>query len=62
MLRDHELAALLDQAVRNVDTLELLVYSAGGYTFRDFVRAGVPLTIIMWLAFSWVLPRFYPLQ
>jgi hypothetical protein len=29
MLRDHELAALLDQAVRNLDTLELLVYSAG---------------------------------
>jgi hypothetical protein len=28
MLRDPELAALVDQAVRNVDTLELLVYSA----------------------------------
>ncbi|HET7698423.1 MAG TPA: hypothetical protein VFK57_22100 [Vicinamibacterales bacterium] len=29
MLRDPELAALLDQALRNVETLELLVYSAG---------------------------------
>lgn len=29
MLRDPELSALLDQAVRNLDTLELLAYSAG---------------------------------
>lgn len=29
MLRDLQLAALLDQAVRNLDTLELLAYSAG---------------------------------
>ena len=44
------------------DNCNLLVYSAGGYTFRDFVRAGVPLTIIMWLALSWILPQFYPLN
>lgn len=29
MLRDPELAALLDQAERNLETLQLLVYSAG---------------------------------
>ena len=29
MLRDPELSALLDQAVRNLDTLELLACSAG---------------------------------
>ena len=29
MLRDPELAALLDQAVRNMKTLELLVHSTG---------------------------------
>ena len=44
------------------DNCNLLVYSAGGYVFRDFVRVGVPLTIIMWLAFSWILPQFYPLH
>jgi di/tricarboxylate transporter len=44
------------------DNCNLLVYSAGGYAFRDFVRVGVPLTIIMWLAFSWILPQFYPLN
>jgi di/tricarboxylate transporter len=43
------------------DNCNLLVYSAGGYAFRDFVRAGVPLTIIMWLALSWILPQYYPL-
>jgi di/tricarboxylate transporter len=37
----------------------LLVMNAGGYTFMDFVRVGVPLTLIMWLAFSWLLPALY---
>jgi di/tricarboxylate transporter len=43
------------------DNCNLLVYSAGNYRFNDFVRAGAPLTIIMWLALSWILPQFYPL-
>jgi len=43
------------------DNCNLLVYSAGNYRFSDFVRVGLPLTIIMWLAFTWILPRFYPL-
>jgi di/tricarboxylate transporter len=37
----------------------LLVMTAGNYKFSDFVRIGVPLTIIMWLAFSWLLPTIY---
>jgi di/tricarboxylate transporter len=37
----------------------LLVMNAGGYTFGDFVRVGLPLTVIMWLALSWLLPRLY---
>jgi di/tricarboxylate transporter len=37
----------------------LLVMNAGNYTFGDFVRVGLPLTIIMWLALSWLLPRMY---
>lgn len=44
------------------DNCNLLVYSAGGYAFRDFVRAGIPLTIIMWLSLSWLLPQFFPLH
>ena len=37
----------------------LLVMNTGGYRFTDFVRVGVPLTVIMWLMFSWLLPRMY---
>jgi di/tricarboxylate transporter len=44
------------------DNCNLLVYSAGNYRFRDFMRVGVPLTIIMWLALTWILPQFYPLH
>jgi di/tricarboxylate transporter len=39
----------------------LLVLTAGGYKFRDFVRAGVPLTLIMWIALSFLLPFYYEL-
>ncbi len=42
-------------------TTNLLVMNAGGYTFGDFVRIGLPLTIILWLAFSWLLPTLYNL-
>lgn len=37
----------------------LLVMNAGGYQFTDFVRVGVPLTLIVWLALSWLLPLLY---
>jgi di/tricarboxylate transporter len=43
------------------DNCNLLVFSAGGYRFKDFVRVGVPLMLIMWLALSWLLPQYYPL-
>ncbi len=39
----------------------LLLLSAGGYKFSDFMRAGVPLTALMWLGFSIVLPMIYDL-
>lgn len=39
----------------------LLVLSAGGYKFSDFIRAGVPLTLIMWIGFSVLLPLIYDL-
>jgi len=39
----------------------LLVMSAGGYKFTDFMRVGIPLTIIMWIGFSLVLPFLYDL-
>lgn len=39
----------------------LLILSAGGYKFSDFLRVGIPLTIVMWIGFSIVLPIFYDL-
>lgn len=39
----------------------LLIMSAGGYKFSDFLRVGIPLTIIMWIGFSIVLPLMYDL-
>ena len=39
----------------------LLVMSAGGYKFADFLRVGIPLTLIMWVGFSLVLPMMYEL-
>lgn len=39
----------------------LLILSAGGYKFSDFLRVGIPLTIIMWIGFSAILPMLYEL-
>jgi len=39
----------------------LLVMNAGGYKFRDFVKVGIPLTILMWLTLSIVLSFSYGL-
>ena len=39
----------------------LLIMSAGGYKFGDFVRVGIPLTIVMWLGFTFVLSALYGL-
>jgi di/tricarboxylate transporter len=38
----------------------LLVMHAGGYRFMDFVRVGVPLTVLMLAAYVVVIPRFFP--
>jgi di/tricarboxylate transporter len=37
----------------------LLVMNAGGYRFMDFVKIGIPLTAIVWLVLSFLLPRMY---
>ena len=38
----------------------LLVLHAGGYRFLDFVRVGLPLALLMWAAYIFVIPRFFP--
>ena len=37
----------------------LLILSAGGYRFSDFLKVGIPLAAIMWVGFSVALPLFY---
>jgi di/tricarboxylate transporter len=37
----------------------LLVMSAGNYTFAEFVKVGVPLTLLMWVTLTWVLSALY---
>jgi di/tricarboxylate transporter len=39
----------------------LLVMSAAGYRFKDFVRAGLPLAVLMWITLTWLLARKYGL-
>jgi len=39
----------------------LLVMNAGGYKFMDFVKVGIPLTLIMWIALTAVLALAYNL-
>jgi di/tricarboxylate transporter len=39
----------------------LMVAAAAGYRFRDFVRAGLPLAILMWMTLTWLLAREYAL-
>ncbi len=38
----------------------MMVYSAGGYRFSDFIRAGVPLDIVCWILGSIFIPVFFP--
>lgn len=39
----------------------LLILSTGGYRFADFLKAGIPLIVILWIGFSIVLPMMYSL-
>ena len=38
-----------------------LVYSLGGYSFKDFLRIGVPLNISVGVLASFLIPMFWPL-
>jgi di/tricarboxylate transporter len=53
--------ANMGYATPMADNCNLLVFSAGGYHFRDFIKVGLPLALLLWATVSLVLPRFYPL-
>lgn len=39
----------------------LLIMGPGGYRFSDFVKAGLPLVLLMWLTFTAIAPWYYGL-
>ena len=39
----------------------LLVMAPGQYKFIDYLRGGIPLTLISWLGFALFVPRYYGL-
>lgn len=38
-----------------------IVMGPGGYTFGDYLRIGIPLTIILWIAATVLIPLFWPI-
>ena len=40
----------------------ILIMGPGNYRFRDYIRAGMPLTVIVFLVVMLLLPVFWPLQ
>lgn len=38
-----------------------MIYNAGRYTFRDFTRVGIPLSLLLWLVGSILIPVIWPL-
>lgn len=40
----------------------LMIYGPGGYRFRDFIKMGVPLDLLLALLALWLIPIFWPLH
>ena len=39
----------------------LMVFAPGQYKFKDFIVAGLPLTIVFWLLATYLIPKFWPI-
>ncbi len=38
----------------------MMVYGPGGYRFSDFVRVGLPLNLLLWIAAVAIVPLIWP--
>jgi len=38
----------------------LMVYTPGGYKFRDYLRVGIPLDVLFAILAIWLIPKFWP--
>ena len=38
----------------------MMVYGPGGYRFTDYVRLGLPLSLVVGTAVLYAIPRFWP--
>ena len=36
-----------------------LVFNAGGYKFKDFIKVGLPINILIWAVASFVIPWYW---
>ena len=39
----------------------LMVFAPGQYRFKDFLYAGIPLTLIFWGIATYLIPVFWPI-
>jgi di/tricarboxylate transporter len=39
----------------------LMIYGPGGYRFKDYLKMGIPLDLILTFIALWLIPRFWPL-
>lgn len=63
--RSYAIAIMLGASVSLITPFEpscILVYGPGKYRFTDFIRAGLPLTLILVVLILWLVPVFWPLQ
>ena len=61
--RSFAISIMLAASVSLITPLEpscILVYGPGKYRFSDFVKNGLPLTIILGVLIYFLVPRFWP--